>query len=1194
MVGLVRAYAPPASMRPISRRKHRKQTPWLPAALLVFDCETSTDHRQQLTFGFWRFHRLVATDEGLLQLVCVDEGIAFDDMLPKVDPDGFQELNNYRLRRCPETDPFTVDASTELRFLSRAEFVEKVLIPVMEDPAAVVCGFNLAYDLSRPALVAERARRHRIDKPDMLEGGFSLGLESYLDMEGRPCKESPHFGRVRIRSLDSKKHLFEWTRAGVRHNGHFLDARMLGFGLSGEAGSLERSCERFGVIDPAKLERALDERGFSPAEVYCQLRVRSSRELASQLLTDPRTVAQRCVSQVEQGEEIASLLADFDLPFEKRPVMHGRITTEYVSYARSDTWATGELCWALLRECWALGLTVQPTKIFSPASVAKDLYDRLGIRPLLERYPKLSPRHMGYAMSAFFGGRAECRIRKVSLPCVIADATSMYPAASVAMDLHRFDSRQLTVREIAGGELDELQAFLDRLTVDQLHLPEVHPGLVFFAEIDPQPGDILPVRAPYGGDGEHGIGVNEVESSIKSLWYAGPDLAALKVLSQRSPRLKRALVFEFGRRLPGLRAVELPDGTTLDPRSDDPNQRLIEARKRLEKRQDLSKADRLRADRFFKVVANSLYGSSAEMNREELREPVDVDVYGVWQFRKLLPTPEIPGSFFNPFRAALTTAWARLMLGLLERRLTSTAGSYIAMDTDSMLIVSARDHGLHACPGGPHQLPDGSEAVLALSWEEVERLLREFDPIRQFDTDLVPDFWKIEKINYEGGDPHRRRRQLSARALAAKRYSVLAADNLTHLQPVAIADGDDTEAEVAALIDLDREQGQLASLELVDRREHGLGHLLDPSDPSCDSRDWITDAWTYLEAGARGERPAAPNWFALPAMSRITLSTPDLRKPFEAFNRDRLYRDAIKPFNFVMRPQPKLNNKPAGTELPSLVAAYNDDPTTWLGTPYFNINDKTGTEWTITTKPVDPGESHTIRVKTYGEVINSYWDHEEAKSLAPNGEPCRADTRGLLQRRRIKLVHLQHLGKEGNKLEQREHGLVGSTADYLNTYDDPNNDLWTLYMGKAMPAFTTAEIGRTSQRGPGPVLVPGVREALDATGQPVWSGNEPVPERTIRDARRRRPDPTNERLITAAVVRLAAEALQREGIAVPRTAPGSPFVDELACLSLFTEETWRCIRGCALPGCDKPARPRSCYCSEAHKKKAARRPRLTV
>jgi hypothetical protein len=227
-------------------------------------------------------------------------------------------------------------------------------------------------------------------------------------------------------------------------------------------------------------------------------------------------------------------------------------------------------------------------------------------------------------------------------------------------------------------------------------------------------------------------------------------------------------------------------------------------------------------------------------------------------------------------------------------------------------------------------------------------------------------------------------------------------------------------------------------------------------------------------------------------------------------------------------------------------------------------------------------------VKTYGEVVADYWRHPEAKSLGPDGAPCGASTVGVLRRRRVRIVQLVHLGKEGNKLEQREHGLVAGPADYQNVYEDVARDLWSLFVEKALPAFTTKEIAETTRRGSGPVLAPLVREARDSDGQPLWAGNPPLPERTIRDARRRRPSAATAATITAAAVRLAAEALSRAGVAVPRTAPGSPYVDGLACLSLFLEDGHRARRICALAGCTEPARPRSGYCCEAHKKRASR------
>src|SRR5690606_36878222 len=54
--------------------------------------------------------------------------------------------------------------------------------------------------------------------------------------------------------------------------------------------------------------------------------------------------------------------------------------------------------------------TVQITKAFSPASVAKGYLRGMGLRPFLER-TDLSDELLGFATAAFFGGRAEMRIR---------------------------------------------------------------------------------------------------------------------------------------------------------------------------------------------------------------------------------------------------------------------------------------------------------------------------------------------------------------------------------------------------------------------------------------------------------------------------------------------------------------------------------------------------------------------------------------------------------------------------------------------------------------------------------------------------------------------------------------------------------------------------------------------------------------
>jgi hypothetical protein len=55
------------------------------------------------------------------------------------------------------------------------------------------------------------------------------------------------------------------------------------------------------------------------------------------------------------------------------------------------------------------------------------------------------------------------------------------------------------------------------------------------------------------------------------------------------------------------------------------------------------------------------------------------------------------------------------------------------------------------------------------------------------------------------------------------------------------------------------EPGQLD--ELADTKQHGLGHLLNPTDPESESRDWISELWEYIvRTDALGQQAVEPKW----------------------------------------------------------------------------------------------------------------------------------------------------------------------------------------------------------------------------------------------------------------------------------------------------------------------------------------------
>src|SRR5262249_28322382 len=120
--------------------------------------------------------------------------------------------------------------------------------------------------------------------------------------------------------------------------------------------------------------------------------------------------------------------------------------------------------------------------------------------------------------------------------------------------------------------------------------------------------------------------------------------------------------------------------------------------------------------------------------------------------------------------ASLITSGGRLLLGLLERLVEDAGGNYLMCDTDSMAIVSSEHGGLVPCVGGPHRLPDGREAVKALTWADVDRLAARLDALNPFDRSVVRErLLKIEDVNF---DTTGQQREVWGYAIAAKRYAL--------------------------------------------------------------------------------------------------------------------------------------------------------------------------------------------------------------------------------------------------------------------------------------------------------------------------------------------------------------------------------------------------------------------------------------
>jgi len=555
----------------------------------------------------------------------------------------------------------------------------------------------------------------------------------------------------------------------------------------------------------------------------------------------------------------------------------------------------------------------------------------------------------------------------------------------------------------------EVKRLVSTISTEGIFHRELWPQLLFFAEIEPS-DDILPVRAKYNGKSTN-IGVNYLTSE-NPVWYAGPDVIASKLLTGKAPRIKKAFKIVAKGKQAGLNPVRLRGQVEIDPRRDDFFQKIVELRCQLKSQDPKSELAY-----FLKILASSgSYGLFVEVNQEK---PVNgsekVHVYsGSTEFDSNPPIIETQGAWYCPIIGSLITASGRLLLALVEKTVADLGGVHLFCDTDSFCIVASKTGGLIPCIGGPYRLPDGREAIEALSWEQVKKyIVDKFDSLSPYDPAIVKNIGKgsilkLEDLNFdENGD----QREVWGYAISAKRYALFTRSE-KNIQIASIKDDEDSEG--------DQPDAHEDCLQIVGAKMHGLGFLYPPDDrkpkKEGDLPPWIREAWEWILRGALGLPRTDPEWFKIPAMMQLRITTHNVLKNLQARQKGFPYNDRVKPLNFVLSPIIDPFGYPGDCDPDkfSLIAPFTKNREAWWKLAYTNIHD--GKRWKLR-KP-DAYELKALYAcpKTFGDYVSEYSLHPEAKSLAPDGTACKRRTAGLLKRAHVKAASIpQFVGKETNR-----------------------------------------------------------------------------------------------------------------------------------------------------------------------------------
>jgi len=661
---------------------------------------------------------------------------------------------------------------------------------------------------------------------------------------------------------------------------------------------------------------------------------------------------------------------------------HGQITPEYIDYNRQDVMITWELYKKLRGEYGKHPLPLSPSRAYSPASIGKAYMKEMGIRPLLVKQPGFDPDILGKAMVAYYGGRSECHIRKIMTRVLYADVTSMYPTVFILQGLWNWViADSLEVIEAT----EEIRGFVDNITLDKLFNKSTWLSIPGLVQVKPDQ-DILPVRTNYNGDA-YQIGLNHL-SSKEPLWYSLADVIVSKLLTGKTPEIIKAYRVKPGKQQDGLKPVKLMGEIEVDPARENFFKTVIEKRATIKKQmKGLSKESneyrRLYSlQLFLKILANSTsYGIFIELNENELDKETTIDVYGLDDYPVNTDKVEENGYFTNPLTAIMITGASRLILAMIEKNLHDNDLDYVFCDTDSMAI----------------RMENEADKEKALG------VINKFANINPYDPATIPgSILKIEDENYALSDWSNQKSKITKEMhplycymVSAKRYVLF---NLVDGKPV-----------------------------IRKKSDHGLGHLKNPVKKNFDNEtedDWIDDIWLYIlnkELGLSWEKPA---WWDYPAMGQHTVSKPHLHKAFRKINLGKTYKEQIKPFSFlsIWYQEPL-----AGTNVTPISPFVQPQDIEEVADSL--VDRKTGNKldlWSLL------HERKTL--KTYGDIVEAYTYHPEAKYDTPDGEKCPKNYRGVLARTHIKVTEIKHIGKEANNLEEADIFGVDedSYLEYIN------------------------------------------------------------------------------------------------------------------------------------------------------------------
>jgi hypothetical protein len=686
------------------------------------------------------------------------------------------------------------------------------------------------------------------------------------------------------------------------------------------------------------------------------------------------------------------------VPFDAAPVTDDRLGDDALDCCREVVRATAEL-WAAIQPDLALHAdsNVEAHRVHTAASFARGYWKASGI----DRAPKISLRLAAIGAACFTGARVEACVVRHSVPIVVFDRSAAYLRDAVTLgteellSAHRLGTKpakRAFVRFLEEGDLLARTAdpavcrWLGRLFVEvRPHGESWHVRAWFQDRSAPSL-----VTAPFFFDGTWWVSAFEV---VTAALYAGclPEIRQVIELVSYGQRERRPVRLAGGAPVRG----ELLLG-------------LLRRQIQLDRDDDQARSAGL------KPMRNSAaFGLLAQMIRL-YGTPARRQVWGTDGPRTTVARYELAGELTCLPLAAAITAFGRFQLARVEVKAHALGGVVAAMDTDSAAVVTTGRGGLVPCLGGDQRLPDGTEAIYALSFAELRRIFGE-------------EAWSnpVGRQSAWGEKYGTLRDQAFLCGICNKRTAIY-------------------------------RRGPDGEIVLLHASEILLGgRYLSPTGSeergSSGARLWVEEAWRYLIDPGRHPRPA---WWSTPAIRGVATRSP------EALAR---YGTALGIAAFSTLCQAELAPGHHWA-LSGPVCAYSTDPAAWrhwrdpkTARPTEPINEEELAQGKAGDGPV---------IATLGGVLDRWF-----AATDPRYEPCSIPAAGclpvgLLRARPIKSLPAlaELLGKESTVWGEAFAGdIEPDDPDWLSSFGAVA-DPWTDTVIPALKRLDPEEVARHAKR----------------------------------------------------------------------------------------------------------------------------------